>query len=284
MSMKLISFRINGESGYGVVRDDGVVALSGRMNFADLRSLIAANGLAEAAKLAATLKADFKIESAQLLPPIPNPGKIICVGLNYRDHVAETGRELTEKPALFARYPESQIGHLQPMIKPIESDQFDYEGELAVVIGKPGRRIREPEAASHIAGYACYNDGSVRDWQYHTTQFLSGKNFVGTGGFGPWLVTPDEIPDPSKLRLTTRLNGAVMQSATIDMMITPIAAQIAYISTFLPLEPGDVIVTGTPGGVGSKRKPPVFMKNGDVIEIEIDGIGVLRNTVVNEGQ
>jgi 2-keto-4-pentenoate hydratase/2-oxohepta-3-ene-1,7-dioic acid hydratase in catechol pathway len=280
--MKLVSFRMNGKGGFGVVRGDGVVAFSGRMNHSDLRSLIASNGLDEAAKLAATLDLDFKIESAELLPPIPNPGKIICVGLNYHDHVAETGRELTEKPALFTRYPESQIGHLQPMIKPLESDQFDYEGELAIVIGKPGRRIRESEAASHIAGYACYNDGSIRDWQYHTTQFLSGKNFVGTGGFGPWLVTPDEIPDPSKLRLTTRLNGTVMQSATVDMMITPIAAQIAYISTFLPLEPGDVIVTGTPGGVGAKRKPPVFMKNGDVVEIEIDGIGVLRNTVANE--
>ncbi len=280
--MKLISFTANGATGYGVVRDEGVVALSGRLTFPDLRSLIAANAIQEAAAVAATHKTDFELSAIRLLPPIPNPGKIICVGLNYHAHVAETGRALTEKPALFTRYPESQIGHLEPMLKPIESDQLDFEGELAIVIGKPGRRIKEADAASHIAGYACYNDGSVRDWQYHTTQFLSGKSFVGTGAFGPWLVTADEIADPSKLRLTTRLNGTVMQSAIIEMMITPIAAQIAYISTFTPLEAGDVIVTGTPGGVGAKRKPPIFMKEGDVVEVEIDNVGTLRNTVVNE--
>jgi 2-keto-4-pentenoate hydratase/2-oxohepta-3-ene-1,7-dioic acid hydratase in catechol pathway len=168
------------------------------------------------------------------------------------------------------------------MIKPRESDQLDYEGELAIVIGKAGRRISEQDALGYVAGYACYNDGSVRDWQYHTTQFLPGKNFNGTGAFGPWLVSSDEIPDPSALRLTTRLNGNVMQTATVDMMITSIAAQIAYISTFTTLEPGDVIVTGTPGGVGSKRTPPLFMKAGDVIEVEIDRIGILRNTVANE--
>jgi 2-keto-4-pentenoate hydratase/2-oxohepta-3-ene-1,7-dioic acid hydratase in catechol pathway len=280
--MKLISFVANGETGYGAVRDQGVVALSGRLKYADLRSLIAANALQEAADIVAKHSPDFQLDAVRLLPPIPNPGKIICVGLNYHAHVAETGRQLTEKPALFTRYPESQVGHLQPLLKPLESDQLDYEGELAIVIGKPGRRIKEADAVSHIAGYSCYNDGSVRDWQYHTTQFLSGKSFVGTGAFGPWLVTSDEIPDSSKLQLTTRLNGTVMQSATVEMMITPIAAQIAYISTFTPLQAGDVIVTGTPGGVGSKRKPPIYMKEGDVIEIEIDGVGLLRNTVANE--
>jgi 2-keto-4-pentenoate hydratase/2-oxohepta-3-ene-1,7-dioic acid hydratase in catechol pathway len=280
--MRLVSFAAGTGHGYGVVKDNGVVDLSKRMEYASLRALIAAGALPEAANLAATLTPDMPLEGTRLLPPIPNPGKIICVGLNYLDHVAETGRKLTEKPALFNRFAESQIGHLEPMIKPTESEQLDYEGEVAIVIGKPGRRISEANALGHIAGYSCYNDGSVRDWQYHTTQFLPGKNFVGTGGFGPWLVTSDEIGDPSTLKLTTRLNGEVMQSATVDMMITSIPAQIAYISAFTPLEPGDVIVTGTPGGVGSKRKPPLYMKAGDVIEIEIERIGILRNTVSNE--
>ena len=280
--MRLVSFAADTGHGYGVVKDNGVVDLSKRMEYASLRALIAADALPEAAKLVATLTPDMPLEGTRLLPPIPDPGKIICVGLNYLDHVAETGRKLTEKPALFNRFAESQIGHLEPMIKPTESEQLDYEGEVAIVIGKRGRRISEADALGHIAGYACYNDGSVRDWQYHTTQFLPGKNFVGTGGFGPWLVTADEIGDPKSLKLTTRLNGEVMQSATVDMMITSIPAQIAYISTFTPLEPGDVIVTGTPGGVGSKRKPPLYMKAGDVIEIEIDRIGILRNTVANE--
>lgn len=281
--MKLVSFRTQSGISYGIVHADHVVDLGSRMKYPSLRALIAADALDEAAKLASGLKPDYALSDIRLLPPIPDPGKIICVGLNYHAHVAETGRQLTEKPALFNRFAESQIGHLEPMIKPIESDRLDYEGEVAIVIGKPGRRIQEAEAASHIAGYSCYNDGSVRDWQYHTTQFLPGKNFAGTGAFGPWLVTPDEIGDPTKLRLTTRLNGNVMQTATVDMMITSIPAQIAYISTFTPLEAGDVIVTGTPGGVGSKRTPPLFMKQGDVVEIEIDRIGVLRNTVVNEG-
>jgi 2-keto-4-pentenoate hydratase/2-oxohepta-3-ene-1,7-dioic acid hydratase in catechol pathway len=280
--MRLVSFVAGGRSCYGVVRDDRIIDLSKRMKFSSLRELIAAGALGEAAKLAATLDPDLPLAGTPLLPPIPNPGKIICVGLNYHDHVAETGRKLTEKPALFNRFAESQIGHLQPMIKPRESDQLDYEGELAIVIGKAGRRIDEADAMAHVAGYSCYNDGSVRDWQYHTTQFMSGKNFVGTGAFGPWLVTADEIADPGPLRLTTRLNGTVMQTATVDMMITSIPRQIAYISTFTPLEPGDVIVTGTPGGVGSKRKPPIFMKQGDVVEVEIDQVGTLRNTVENE--
>ena len=168
------------------------------------------------------------------------------------------------------------------MLKPLESDQLDYEGEVAVVIGKGGRRIKEADALSHVAGYSCYNDGSVRDWQYHTSQFMPGKNYVGTGGFGPWIVTTDEIPDPKVMTLTTTLNGTVMQNASVDMMITSIPAQIAYISTFIPLEPGDVIVTGTPGGVGNKRTPQLFMKPGDVVEIEVDAVGILRNGIVDD--
>jgi 2-keto-4-pentenoate hydratase/2-oxohepta-3-ene-1,7-dioic acid hydratase in catechol pathway len=265
-----------------VVNGDGIVDLSKRTRFTSLRALIASDALGEAAGLARTSESDLALADVTLLPPVPDPGKIICVGLNYREHVVETGRTVTEKPTLFARYPESQVGHLSPIVKPAASDQHDYEGELAVVIGRGGRRIRECEALAYIAGYSCYNDGSVRDWQFHTSQFMPGKNFAASGAFGPWLVTADEIPDPTVLRLTTRLNGNVMQSATVNMMITSIQRLVAYITAFMPLHPGDVIVTGTPGGVGSKRKPPVFMKDGDVVEVEIDHIGTLRNPVIAE--
>ena len=280
--MRLVSFVAGSGSSYGALKDGGIVDLGHRMPHKSLRDLLAAEGVEDASAIVASASPDMSLTSVRLLPPIPNPGKIICVGLNYHAHVEETGRKLTEKPALFNRFAESQIGHLQDMIKPRESDQLDFEGEIALVIGKGGRRISEADALAHIAGYSCYNDGSIRDWQYHTTQFLPGKNFVGTGAFGPWLVTSDEIPDPTSLRLTVRLNGTVMQSATVDMMITSIPGQIAYISSFVSLEAGDVIVTGTPGGVGAKRKPPLFMKDGDVVEIDVDRIGVLRNTVVAE--
>jgi 2-keto-4-pentenoate hydratase/2-oxohepta-3-ene-1,7-dioic acid hydratase in catechol pathway len=222
------------------------------------------------------------LEGLELAPVIPDPDKIICVGLNYRDHVAESGKAVTEKPALFARFAGSQVGHLQPLVKPAISDEFDYEGELAVVMGKGGRHIPAERALEHVAGYSCYNDGSVRDWQRHTSQYLAGKTFAGTGAFGPWLVTADEIPDPSRLTLETRLNGEIVQHTTTDLMITPIPEQIAYISTILPLLPGDVIVSGTPGGVGVKRRPPLFMRPGDVAEVEISGVGVLRNPVIAE--
>lgn len=282
--MKLVSFNKAGRAGYGVMKDDGVVDLGARLGdrWPTLRSLLAADGLSEAGRIARDVAADFSLKGLELAPVIPDPDKIICVGLNYRDHVAETGRAVTEKPALFARFAGSQIGHLQPLVKPKVSDQFDYEGELAVVIGKTGRRIGVESALEHVAGYACYNEGSVRDWQRHTSQFLSGKTFAGTGGFGPWLVTADEIPDPSKLTLETRLNGVVVQHTTTDLMITPVPELIAYISTILPLLPGDVIVSGTPGGVGMKRTPPLFMRPGDVAEVEISGVGVLRNPVVAE--
>ncbi|WP_445489914.1 fumarylacetoacetate hydrolase family protein [Rhodopseudomonas sp. RCAM05734] len=283
--MKLVSFVENGRSSYGVVKEKGVVDLGRRLSergFATLRQLLAGNALADAARLAASEQADFSLEKIQLAPVIPDPDKIICVGMNYRDHVAEVGRAVTEKPSLFARFAGSQVGHLQPMVKPTVSEQFDYEGEVAVVIGKAGRHISEADALSHIAGYSCYNEGSIRDWQRHTTQFLAGKTFAGTGAFGPWLVTSDEIPDPTTLTLETRLNGQTVQSTTTDKLITSIPELIAYCSTMLPLLPGDVIVTGTPGGVGLKRNPPLFMKPGDTVEVEVSGIGVLRNPVIAE--
>jgi 2-keto-4-pentenoate hydratase/2-oxohepta-3-ene-1,7-dioic acid hydratase in catechol pathway len=283
--MKLVSFVAgDGRLGYGGIKNGGVVDLSRRFGerAPTLRTLLAAGALAEAERIAHDSAPDFPLEGLELAPVIPDPDKIICVGLNYRDHVAETGKAVTEKPALFARFAGSQVGHLQPLVKPAISDEFDYEGELAVVIGKGGRHIRAERALEHVAGYSCYNDGSVRDWQRHTSQYLAGKTFAGTGGFGPWLVTADEIPDPSRLTLETRLNGEVVQHTTTDLMITPVPEQIAYISTILPLLPGDVIVSGTPGGVGVKRRPPLFMRPGDVAEVEISGVGLLRNPVIGE--
>lgn len=282
--MKLASFSTAGGPGYGCVVDQGIVVLSAA--FGDraptLRDLLAGGLLAEAGALAGASKPDLALSEVSFDPVIPNPDKIICVGLNYRDHVAETGRTVTEKPALFARYAGSQVGHLAPLVKPTVSDEFDYEGELAVIIGKGGRHIAPHVALTHVAGYACYNEGSIRDWQRHTSQFLSGKTFAGTGAFGPWMVTSDEIADPSQLTLETRINGQVVQHTTTDLLITDIPHLIAYISTILPLLPGDVIVSGTPGGVGAKRNPPLWMKPGDVAEVEISGIGVLRNPVVAE--
>ena len=282
--MKLVSFVTANGPGYGVVKDGGVVDL--RRRFGDrlptLRALLSAGALPEAERIARDTAPDFPLDGLQLAPVIPDPDKIICIGMNYRDHVAEVGRTVTEKPALFARFAGSQVGHLQPLVKPAVSDQFDYEGELAVVIGKEGRHIPASRALEHVAGYSCYNEGSVRDWQRHTSQFLAGKSFAGTGAFGPWLVTADEIPDPARLILETRLNRQRVQHTTTDLMITTIPAQIAYISTMLPLLPGDVIVSGTPGGVGLKRSPQLFMRPGDIAEVEISGIGVLRNPVIAE--
>ena len=282
--MKLISFLLHNIPSYGIVQDDDVLNLTPILGAQapDLKSLIAHNMVDQAAKALASHKPDLKFADLHLLPVITNPNKIVCVGLNYADHVRETGRELTESPALFLRVSESQIGHGQNIVRPPESHRLDYEGEIAVIIGKGGRRISEAESWSHIAGYSCYNDGSVRDWQVSTTQWTAGKNFWRTGGFGPWMVTADEIQPNQKMTLITRLNGQELQRATTDMMIHSIPRQIAYISTFIPLEPGDVIVTGTPGGVGNKRTPQLFMKPGDVVEIEVDAVGILRNGIVDD--
>ncbi|MDX3966078.1 MAG: fumarylacetoacetate hydrolase family protein [Bradyrhizobium sp.] len=281
--MKLLSFIMDGRPSFGAVRDNGVVDLGSRMaGCTTLRQLLEAGRVAEAAKLAASTAPDHPLDGITFAPVIPDPGKIICVGLNYRDHVAETGRTVTEKPALFARFACSQVGHLQSIVKPRVSDDFDYEGELALVIGKAGRHIPADCALDYVAGYSCYNEGSIRDWQRHTSQFLAGKTFAESGSFGPWLVTTDEIPDPSKLTLQTRLNGNVVQDTTTNLLITAIPDLIAYISTICPLVPGDVIVTGTPGGVGAKRTPPLWMRPGDTVEVEISGIGTLRNTVIAE--
>ena len=282
--MKLISFERQGRAGFGAVVDGGVVDLGAALGgkYADLKALLAADAVAEAAAAVAKARPDFALDAVTLLPVIPEPGKIWCCGLNYHEHVQETNREVTEQPTFFLRVADSQVAHGQPIVRPKESTQLDYEAEIAVIIGKGGRRIAEADVAQHIAGYACYNDGSVRDWQRHTSQWVPGKNFWRTGGFGPWMVTADEIPANTVMSLVTRLNGVEMQRATTDLLIHSIARQIAYTSTIAPLQPGDVIVTGTPGGVGARRSPPVWMKAGDVVEVEVDRIGVLRNTIADE--
>lgn len=218
----------------------------------------------------------------RLLPVIPNPGKILCVGLNYATHVAETGREQKEFPAIFTRYADSLIADGEPLLRPRESVRFDYEGELAVVIGKPGRRISRAKAMEHVAGFAPFNDASVRDWQRHNIQFTPGKTFPGTGAFGPALITPEAVMDLADQRVQTRLNGQLVQDQPVSDMIWDIAFIIEYCSTFTPLNPGDVIVSGTPGGVGDKRNPPLYMKAGDICEVSVGTIGTLTNPVIEE--
>ena len=282
--MKLISFLNQGTPSYGIVNGDDVLDLTPILGAQapDLKTLIARDLLGAAAEAAKTHPFSLKYNQLTLLPVIPNPGQIFCIGLNYGEHVRETGKEITETPVIFLRLPESQVAHGQDIVRPPESHRLDYEAEIAIVISKPGRRIKEKDAWDHIAGYACYNDGSIRDWQVATSQWTPGKNFYKTGGFGPWMVTSDEIPAGKVMRLQTILNGQVLQDTTTDKMIHNIPRQIAYISTFIPLSPGDVIVTGTPGGVGNKRTPQIFMKPGDVCEIVVDAIGTLRNTVRDE--
>ena len=279
--MRLASFTLDARPAWGPVVDGGVIDATSQ--YPTLKAALAADGLAKVAAWAAGRRADAALDAIAFLPTIPDPGKVWCCGLNYHDHVKETGREVTEQPTFFTRWADAQAGHGQPMLRPRESVQFDYEGEIAVVIGRAGRRIAPADAARHVAGYTCFNDGSIRDWQRHTTQFAPGKNFWRSGAMGPWLVTADEIPFGTSMTLVTRLNGVELQRSTTGMMIHSIARQIAYVSTVAPLEPGDVIVTGTPGGVGAKRTPPLWMKAGDVVEVEIDRVGVLRNPIADEG-
>ena len=281
--MKLASFRIAGSNSWGLVDGDAVADVGAvlRDRLPDLKAAIAAGALDEVAAAAGQAKRT-PLRDVTWLPVIPNPDKILCVGLNYEEHRKETGRGEVGHPTIFARYANSQTAHLADIVRPRVSTDLDYEGELAVIIGRGGRHIAEGDALAHVAGYAPYNDGSVRDFQRHTHQFTPGKNFPETGAFGPWMVTPDEVADLGRRRLQTRVNGQVVQEATIDQMIFSIPRQIAYCSTFTRLEPGDVIVSGTPGGVGAKRTPPLWLKPGDVVEVEIDGVGLLRNGVADE--
>ena len=281
--MKFASFKIGNTASWGLVQGDDIADLGALLaeRYPDLKSAISAGALGEAAEAASKAKR-HALKDILFLPVIPNPDKILCIGLNYEMHRKETGRSEVENPTVFGRFANSQTGHLTNIIRPRVSTDLDFEGELAVVIGKAGRHIKPADAWDHVAGYACYNEGSVRDFQRHTHQFTPGKNFPATGAFGPWMVTRDEIEDLGSLRLQTRLNGQVVQDTTIDQMIFDIPRQIEYCSSFTRLEPGDVIATGTPGGVGSRRNPPLWMKPGDTVEVEIERIGLLRNGIADE--
>jgi 2-keto-4-pentenoate hydratase/2-oxohepta-3-ene-1,7-dioic acid hydratase in catechol pathway len=278
--MKLLSFVADGKELFGALSGDDIVAMNERTGCATLREALAAGKLGEMRKLAQEAKPDRKLAEAEFLPAIPHPEKILCAGINYRDHATETGRELPKAPSMFVRFADTLVGHDGEMIRPRISNAFDFEGELAVVIGRGGRYIKTEHALDHVAGYTCFVDGSVRDYQKFSV--TAGKNFPATGPLGPWIVTADEIPDPSRLTLMTRLNGVEMQRSTTGLLIHPVADIIAFCSDFTPLSPGDIIATGTPAGVGHRRSPPLWMKPGDVLEVEITGIGVLRTRVASE--
>jgi len=279
-AMKLATYWRDGSERFGALVRDGIVELSSD-RFPTLRSVLAANVLDRLADRAANGEV-ISLAGLAWRKPIIDPGKIICVGLNYKDHAAEAAAEVPANPSLFVRFNDAQVAHEEDIVRPTVSRQFDYEGELAVIIGREARHVPAERALDHVAGYSCFAENSLRDFQGHSRQATAGKNFERSGAFGPCLVTADEIPDPSKLILATRLNGLEMQRASTSDLIFPVPVLISYISSFTRLMPGDVIATGTPKGVGSARKPQLWMKAGDVLEVEISGIGVLRNRVVDE--
>ncbi|CAM3341275.1 fumarylacetoacetate hydrolase family protein [Polaromonas hydrogenivorans] len=283
--MKLLSFKYQNRESWGAVIGNSVADL-GRAypQYPTLQAYIAAGRVLQAAADAATVNADIALSAIEYLPVITQPEKIVCAIRNYMDHHKEVvaaglDRELSEYPPIFLRVWRSQCGHEQAILRPDCSNSLDWEGELAVIIGKPGRNIPAARAYEHVAGYSVYNDASIREWQFHAKSICAGKNFESTGAFGPWMVTADEIDPKRELWLKTWLNGKQMQSTTTANMIFSVAEQIEYASTIFTLMPGDVIVTGTPGGVGWSAKPPIFMVPGDVVEVEIEAIGRLRNTV-----
>jgi 2-keto-4-pentenoate hydratase/2-oxohepta-3-ene-1,7-dioic acid hydratase in catechol pathway len=281
-AVKVASFEVNGRASYGVIRG-GEAYEAGkdwRRRHPDLRAVLAADRLGKLPE--ACDEAPLVADDLSYLPVIPRPDKILCVGVNYRPHVEEMGRDIPSKPVVFVRFAGSVVGHRQPIVRPTVSEQYDFEGELAVVIGRRGRHVQRRDALDHVAGYTCFMDGSVRDWQGHTNQFTPGKNFDSSGAVGPCLATSSEITDPSNLQLVTRVNGEEMQSGRLDELIFDIPSLIEYCSTFTELLPGDLIATGTPGGVGAARTPPLWLRNGDTVEVEIDGVGVLRNPVRDE--
>ena len=280
--MRLISFERNGRQSFGIAAGDGIIDAGGKLGFRGLRDVLVAGAL-DRLRALQSQDPDFALGDVALLPPIPDAAaKFLCVGINYVPHIKEMGRERPEYPVLFVRFADSLVGHGRPMIRPAASVQYDYEGELAVVIGKRARHVPRGRAYEHVAGYSCFNDGSLRDYQRHSVQWTPGKNFHASGSFGPWLVTSDEAADPAAFELETRLNGTVVQHESVGELSFDVPQLIEYCSTWTQLEPGDVIVTGTPGGVGAGRKPPLWMKTGDTVEVEIRGVGLLRNTIVDE--
>jgi 2-keto-4-pentenoate hydratase/2-oxohepta-3-ene-1,7-dioic acid hydratase in catechol pathway len=280
--MKLASYIADGKEAYGVVVGDGVITMNDRFggHAASLREALAGGLLPRIKEAASEGQPDHKLSDIKFLPVISNPEKILCVGINYKSHAAEQGHEAPKLPNIFTKFVNTLVAHEGEMLRPKASTSFDFEGELALVIGKGGRHIKAADALNHVAGYTCFCDGSVRDFTKYS--LVASKNFPGTSPLGPWMVTSDEIPDPTKLTLVTRLNGKEMQRSGTDMLIHSIPAIIEFCSVFTPLAPGDIIATGTPEGIGAKQNPPVWMKVGDVLEIEISSIGTLRNKIVDE--
>src|SRR3984893_11565466 len=275
--MRLVSFLKEGRWCPALRRGDNIVEVADS-DLASARAVIAA--VAQGRRL--TEGPSHSVAEITLGLPVPEPDKIICIGLNYVDHAKEGGNPIPDYPAVFLRTKSSLVAHGQPLVRPKCSDKFDYEAELAIVIGKPARNVTEASALSHVFGYSCFNDGSLRDYQRKSSQWTMGKNFDGTGPFGPYIVTADELPaGAAGLRIVSRLNGETMQNGNTSDMIFSVARTIALVSEVMTLEPGDVIITGTPAGVGYARKPPVFMRPGDVCEIEIEKIGILSNPVVS---
>ena len=284
--MKLVSYKINNRESFGIFTDEGIIDLRSRLNgeVSTLKDLLGVC-LASVKKIAEEAKVDYSLDEISLQPVIPNPGAIYCLGMNTHSHCKEvadyTGKEsLPPKPYIFMRTARTQAAHNEALECPNASPLFDFEGEIAIVIGKFGRHISKENALDYIAGYSCYNDGSVRDYQFHSPMFTAGKNFPRTGGFGPWMVTSDEIDSPESMKLTTTLNGEVVQQMTYDDLIYSFPEIISYISEFSELHPGDVIVTGSAAGVGLFRKPQLWMKDGDICNVEVTGIGTLSNPIV----
>jgi 5-carboxymethyl-2-hydroxymuconate isomerase len=284
--MKFLTFDVDGRTSFGAVVRDGIVDLGKRHpELPDLREAIRADRLSELAQEAAAVTAEVSLADITYLPPIPNPEKIICIGVNYADRNAEykDGTEPPKYPSVFMRTRESLVGHGQPILDPPESDQLDYEGEIVIVISKSGRRIPQEHAHQHVAGLTIMNEGSVRDWLRHAKfNVTQGKNFEGSGSSGPWLVTPDELDPMSELRVTTRVNGEVRQNDTTASLMFPFRYLISYLSKFYRLKPGDIIATGTPNGAGARFDPPKYLRAGDVVEVEVPGIGTLSNRVETE--
>jgi 2-keto-4-pentenoate hydratase/2-oxohepta-3-ene-1,7-dioic acid hydratase in catechol pathway len=287
--MRLLTYEARGQVTYGAVSGNGVVDLGARLGaqFATLRDVIAGDALGRAAELAAKTAPDVALSAIRFLPPVPNAEKILCIGVNYGNRNAEykDGSDQPKYPSLFPRFPGSLVGHREALIRPPESPQLDYEGEIVIVIGKGGRRIAEESAESHIAGLTIMNEGTIRDWTRHGKfNVTQGKNWDSSGAIGPWLVTADEFENFASLRVTTRVNGEVRQDDTTANLLFPFRYLLRYISTWTTLKPGDVISTGTPVGSGARFDPPRYLQPGDTVEVEVSGIGTLCNTVADEAR
>jgi 5-carboxymethyl-2-hydroxymuconate isomerase len=285
--VKLLSYLHDGRTAFGAVVGEAVVDLARRLSptYPTLAALLAGGALDRAREIAAREAGDVALADVEFLSPVPRPGKILCIGINYRNRNEEyrDGAEVPKYPSLFMRTPESLVGHRRPIVRPLESEQLDYEGEIALVIGKAGRRIPASAALAHIAGITCMNEGTIRDWLRHGKfNVTQGKNFARTGAIGPWMLTADEVRSFDDLRVTTRVNAEVRQDDTTANLIFPFARLVEYVSTFLTLEPGDIMATGTPTGAGARFDPPRYLKPGDVLEIEVSGVGTLSNPIVDE--